>query len=95
MSEPMMPIGDTAATIKRQSDLITFLRAELKRKDADTELLFQCCLAAMVLRTMFKTAGLNMGRERAEQLIADIGAAHPEFAGRSALRSPAQKEEEA
>lgn len=53
---------------------------------SEGETLYGAYLGLCVLHTMCKKAGLAMAEQRSEELLAEIGQAHPEFAGRTALR---------
>lgn len=55
--------------------------------DPDEALLYQAYLGVAVLKTMLTKAGLELGAATATEIINAIDMRHPEFAGRSALRS--------
>lgn len=71
----------------RVSDILRLVE-HYDTSKSDDDLMWRSYLGLGVLRTMLRKAGLSLGVQTTDELTADIGARHPEFAGRSAMRSP-------
>lgn len=63
------------------------LKALLDRVEGDAELLYNAWLGLRVLENIAKVKGLSGAADVTTPLLAEIEAAHPEFAPRSALRT--------